>query len=345
MDSIPPDRQGLEQTGAGGLIDGPWKPACKQPYPNAMFLIHNDEVTDPVINLALEEHCFRNLDPAYEYVLFYINRPSIIIGRHQNPFQEFNQDLARRREIHLVRRISGGGAVYHDPGNLNFSFITDFNEDKLDYLKALLKPILNTLQYLGIPAQLTEKNNIVVDGKKISGNSQHTNMRRMLSHGTLLFDSDLEMLERMLASELRITNSRAVKSTPSQVTNIVSHLRRPMNLDIFRTALLNGISEVFGETVDYRLTDEDWETVDLLAKIKYKSWDWTFGRSPKFSVQHQLRTESGDADAHFVVKNGIIRDIVFADPSANLSLVHKIRGELISTRYNAKFTADMTVQQ
>jgi hypothetical protein len=107
-----------------------------------MFLINNAEVTDPVINLALEEHCFRNLDPAYEYVLFYTNQPSIIIGRHQNPFQEFNQDLARRRKIYLVRRISGGGAVYHDPGNLNFSFITDFNEEKLDYFKTLLQSIL-----------------------------------------------------------------------------------------------------------------------------------------------------------------------------------------------------------
>jgi lipoate-protein ligase A len=345
MDPVPPDRQGLEQTGAGWLTDGPWTPACMQPNPYAMFLINNDEVTDPVINLALEEHCFRNLDPAYAYVLFYINQPSIIIGRHQNPFQEFNQDLARRRKIHLVRRISGGGAVYHDPGNLNFSFITDFNEDKLDYFKVLLKPILSTLQQLGIPAQLTERNNIVVDGKKVSGTSQHTNMRRMLSHGTLLFDSDLEMLERVLASELRITHSRAVKSIPSQVTNIGEHLRRPMDLDVFRTALVDGISEVLGETIEYRLTAEDWETVDLLAKIKYKSWDWTFGRSPKFSVQHQIRTESGDVSAHFVVINGIIRDIVFADQSANFSWVHKIRDELISARYNAKFSADMTPQQ
>jgi lipoate-protein ligase A len=201
------------------------------------------------------------------------------------------------------------------------------------------------LQHLGIPAQLTKKNNILVKGKKISGNSQHTNMRRMLSHGTLLFDSDLEMLERVLASELNITNSRAVKSIPSQVTNIGEHLRQPMDLDVFRTALVDGISEVFGETLEYRLTAEDWETVDLLAKTKYKSWDWTYGRSPKFSVQHQLRTESGDVSAHFVVKNGIIRDIVFADQSANLSLVHKIRDELISMRYNAKFSADMTAHQ
>ncbi len=310
-----------------------------------MFLINNNAVTDPAVNLALEEHCFRNIDPTFEYLLFYINRPSIIIGRHQNPFQEFNQDLVRRRKIHLVRRISGGGAVYHDPGNLNFSFITDFNEEKLDYFKTLLKPLVNCLKHLGVPAELADKNNILVKGKKISGNSQHTDMCRMLSHGTLLFDSDLEVLEQVLESELKITNSRAVKSIPSQVTNIAEHLRRPMDLDVFMMALVESVSGVFGEAMEYRLTAEDWETVDLLAKTKYKSWDWTFGRSPKFCVQHRFRTESGDVNAHFVVKNGIIRDIVLADQSANLSLVRKIRGELISKRYNAKFTADMTAQQ
>ncbi len=189
-----------------------------------MFLIQHTDVSDPAINLALEEHCLRNLDPGSEYLLFYINRPSIIIGRHQNPFQEFNQELARQKGIVAVRRISGGGAVYHDPGNLNFSFITDFTEQKLDYFKTLIQPILNTLQHLGVAAQLTEKNNILVDGNKVSGNSQHTNMRRMLSHGTLLFDSELEILQHVLNSDLAISQSRAVSSIKSKVTNISNHL-------------------------------------------------------------------------------------------------------------------------
>ena len=206
----------------------------------AVFLINNNAVTDPAINLALEEFCFRNLDPASDYLLFYINRPSIITGRHQNPFQECNLDLARRKDIQLVRRISGGGTVYHDRGNLNFSYITGFKEEKLDYFKTLLKPILNTLQHLGVPAELTDKNNILVKGKKISGNSQHTNMRRMLSHGTLLFESDLEALGRALEPELVITNSRAVISIRSNVTNIVEHLRRPLEMDTFRVELLEG---------------------------------------------------------------------------------------------------------
>lgn len=236
-----------------------------------MFLIRHNDVSDPAINLALEEHCLRNLNPGSEYLLFYINRPSIILGRHQNPFQEFNQELARQKGIVAVRRISGGGAVYHDPGNLNFSFITDFTEEKLDYFKTLIQPILSTLQHLGVPARLTEKNNIRVDGYKVSGNSQHTNMRRMLSHGTLLFDSDLEVLQRALESNLEIADSRAVSSIKSKVTSISEHLRHPIGIDAFRAEMVGGISDAFGELIEYQLTAEDREAIHRLAEKKYKS--------------------------------------------------------------------------
>jgi len=299
-----------------------------------MFLIRHTDVTDPAVNLALEEYCLRNLDPGSEYLLFYINRPSIIIGRHQNPFQEFNQELARQKGILTVRRISGGGAVYHDPGNLNFSFITDFTEEKLDYFKTLIQPILNTLQHLGVPAQLTEKNNILVDGKKVSGTSQHTNMRRMLSHGTLLFDTELGVLQRVLDSNLVTTTSRAVSSIKSKVTNISEHLHRPMGMDAFRTELVGGISEVFGELMEYRLTAEDWEAVDLLAQKKYNSWDWTYGRSPEFVVRHKISPDSGDVNAHIVVNNGVIKAIELADRLAESSSPNKLINELIGERFD-----------
>jgi lipoate-protein ligase A len=299
-----------------------------------MFLIRHNNVSDPAINLALEEYCLRSLDPGSEYLLFYINRPSIIIGRHQNPFQEFNQELARQKGIVAVRRISGGGAVYHDPGNLNFSFITDFTEQKLDYFKTLIQPILNTLQHLGVPALLTEKNNILVDGYKVSGNSQHTNMRRMLSHGTLLFDSGLEVLQGVLDSNLVITKSRAVSSIKTKVTNISEHLHRPMGIDAFRAKLVDGISDVFGELIEYRLTDQDWEAVDLLAQRKYNSWDWTYGRSPEFVVQHKISLDSGDVNAHLVVNNGIIQAVELVDPLAKSSSPNELIIDLIGARFD-----------
>ncbi len=305
-----------------------------------MLLITNHETTDPAINLALEEHCFRNLDPAFDYLLFYINRPSVIIGRHQNPFQEINQDLARRKGILPVRRISGGGAVYHDTGNLNFSFITDFTEERLGYFKTLLEPILNTLQRLGVPVELTEKNTILVNGKKISGNSQHTNMRRMLSHGTLLLDSDLQVLERVLKTDLTITKSRAVASIPGKVNNISKYLRRPMDMPALRDAIQKDLSEVFGDLKEYRLTPEDWEAVDRLADIKYKSWDWTFGRTPEFTVRQQIGIDAGYVDAYFGVKNGIIKSIAPADKTLEaFSFRQKTEG-LIGNRYDVNCSRD-----
>ena len=299
-----------------------------------MFLIRHYNATDPATNLALEEYCLRSLDPGSEYLLFYINRPSIIIGRHQNPFQEFNHELARQKGIVAVRRISGGGAVYHDPGNLNFSFITDFTEQKLDYFKTLIQPILHTLQQLGVAAQLTEKNNILVDGHKVSGTSQHTNMRRMLSHGTLLFDSDLGALQRVLNSNLAITTSRAVSSIQSRVTNISEHLHQAMGIDAFRAEMVNGISRVFGELMACPLTAEDWEAVDLLAQKKYNSWDWTYGRTPEFVVQQKVSLDSGDVNAHLVVNNGVIQAVELVDPLPESLSANKVINNLIGAHFD-----------
>ena len=306
-------------------------------------LIKTNNIIDPAINLALEEYCLRNLDPGSEYLLFYINQPSIIIGRHQNPLQEFNQKLARQKNILLVRRISGGGAVYHDPGNLNFSFITDFTEEKLDYFKILIKPIVNTLQRLGVAAVLTEKNNILVNGKKISGNSQHTNMRRMLSHGTLLFDSDLEVLQRALESNLEIVDSRAVSSIKSKVTNISDHLPHPIGMETFRTEMINGVADALGDLTEYQLTAEAWEAVDRLAEEKYRSWEWTFGRSPEFAIRHQFRFDAGNVEARMIVRHGIIRGIEFEEPTIESASVFKGINQLIGKRYDLQGMGNLTV--
>lgn len=298
-----------------------------------MLLIDNHNITDPTINLALEEHCYRNLDTRHEYVLFYINQPSIIVGNHQNPFQEFNYELAAQKQIRPVRRISGGGAVYHDAGNLNFSFITKYGEEKLDYFKKLLQPMLETLNRLGVSAELAEKNNIVVENKKISGNSQHSNIRRMLSHGTLLFDAELDVLRQVLQSKLQIIQSRAVASIPSSVTNISGCLFRPMNMEAFRAELIGGISNSFGEIEEYQCSTADWNAVYQLAEKKYQSWDWTFGRSPEFTVSHKFKIDSKNIDALVTVKHGLIKDIQFPQTNLDQQAVSQILDRCIGKRF------------
>lgn len=299
-----------------------------------MLLIDNHNITDPTINLALEEHCYRNLDTRHEYVMFYINQPSIIIGNHQCPFQEINTGLAVQQQIRPIRRISGGGAVYHDTGNLNFSFITKFGAEKLDYFKQLLQPVLETLKRLGVPAELTGKNNIVVANKKISGNSQHADMRRMLSHGTLLFDAELDTLQRVLQSNLEIIQSRAVASIPSSVTNISNHLTRPIEMKAFIAELIVGVSKSFGELEEYQLTTAEWDAVCRLAEEKYRSWEWNVGRSPEFTVTHKVKFDTADVDVHIRVKNAIIEDIKIAGHQPDPMMINQKRDNLIGQRYD-----------
>jgi len=300
-----------------------------------MLLIDNHNLTDPAVNLALEEHCYRNLDPRHAYVLFYINQPSIIIGNHQCPFQEIHMELAAQRQIRTIRRISGGGAVYHDSGNLNFSFITEFGEKKLDYFKLLLQPILDTLNRLGVPAQLTGKNNLVVANKKISGNSQHANMRRMLSHGTLLVDADLDTLQQVLQSNLAIIQSRAIASIPSSVTNISEHLPRPIEMSALIAELIFGIAQHFGKIERYQLTAAEWDAVHRLAEEKYRAWEWTFGKSPEFTVAHKIQIGAKKVEAFIRVKNGIIKNIQFAQNSLNPHSANQVIGGLINKRYRS----------
>jgi lipoate-protein ligase A len=303
-----------------------------------MRLIDNKGADDPAVNLALEEYCYRKFDFGHDYVLFYINRPSIIIGNHQNPFQEVNFDIAVRQKIRPVRRISGGGTVYHDPGNLNFSFITAFNGEMLGYFKRLLQPVLKTLQRLGVAAKLTDKNNITVEGRKISGNSQHTDMRRMLSHGTLLFDARLDILHRLLESRLEIIHSRAISSIRSRVTNISDHLRRPLDLPGFLTELTAAVSEAFGRLPVCRLTAGDWTAVHRLAEEKYRSWEWTYGRTPEFSAIHRFKFDADDVCGRILVRRGIIADIQFPAHRARPAEIRRCRQEAIGQRFGAAYT-------
>jgi lipoate-protein ligase A len=300
-----------------------------------MLLIKNNIITDPRMNLALEEYCLRNLDPAHDYLLFYINESAIIIGKHQNPFQECNYTYAQEKGIQLVRRISGGGAVFHDHGNLNFSFITSFKKEKLDYFKNLIQPVLKTLHQLGVPAELTEKNNIVVKGKKVSGNAQYTNINRMLSHGTLLFDSELDVLQNALNPSLDFITSKGVRSVKSDVTNISEYTRRSINMKIFLEKLIEAVSDQFGELNNHKLSGKDWDRIYELAQIKYKSWDWVFSRSPDFVVRHDIKYGADNIECAVHVRRGVIEHIEFKNEVTRQAAIGDLQSKFIGERYDA----------
>jgi len=298
-----------------------------------MIFIENEENTDPRLNLALEEYALRNFSSQQDYLLFYINRPSIIIGRNQNTLEEINLDYVEKKDIQVVRRISGGGAVYHDLGNLNFSFITNHDIHNLNNFKKFTAPVIKVLNHMGLQAELKGRNDIQVEDKKISGTAQFSTGRRMVSHGTLLLNTNLGEVKQALNVKMSKIESKGHKSVRSRVANISEYLTLPMPIEAFRTLLLEGLQEEREPFVRYYLTAEEWKAVRLLKEEKYDSWDWNYGNSPKFNIQRSKRFPVGEIDLRIYVEKGhitafkIFGDFFSKEPLQNLEKL------LIGIRY------------
>ncbi|MEH7800355.1 lipoate--protein ligase LplJ, partial [Bacillus pumilus] len=198
-----------------------------------MLFIDNEQHYDPMINLAIEEYCLKYLDPEETYLLFYINQPSIIIGKNQNTIEEINTKYVEDNGIKVVRRLSGGGAVYHDKGNLNFSFITKDDGDSFHNFKKFTEPVIQALEKLGVKAELSGRNDIMADGRKISGNAQFATRGRIFSHGTLLFDSEIEHVVSALNVKKEKIESKGIKSIRSRVANISELMDQKMTTEEF----------------------------------------------------------------------------------------------------------------
>ncbi|WP_179006759.1 lipoate--protein ligase [Winogradskyella forsetii] len=279
-----------------------------------MIFIDNEGHTNPKLNLALEEYALRHFDKSTDYLLFYINEPSIIIGRNQNTLEEINQDYIEANNIHVVRRISGGGAVYHDLGNLNFSFITNHDGKSISNFKKFTAPVIRVLNAMGVAAELKGRNDILVDEKKISGTAQFSTGKRMISHGTLLFDTEMTEVVKALQVKMSKIQSKGHKSVRSRVANISDFLERPISMSDFKKQLLIGLYEASEPFETYKLTETEWKAVHELKAEKYDLWDWNFGRSPKFNIQRNKRFPIGEIDLRIFVEKGHISDLkIFGD--------------------------------
>jgi lipoate-protein ligase A len=299
-----------------------------------MLFVDNGGVTDPHLNLALEEYVLRHRFPGEECLLFYINDPSIIVGRNQNTIEEIEPDLVRSRGIHVVRRISGGGAVYHDHGNLNFSFLAPYQFKRFNRYEHFTRPVIAVLRELGAPAELNGRNDILAGGRKISGNAQFASGDRMFSHGTLLFDSDLDVIPTVLTPKPGKIESKGHKSVRSRVANISEFLAAPLTMEEFRGRLLDGI---FGSRRDLplvELTDGDWDAVRALVAAKYGTWEWNIGKSPPCNVQRAKRFTAGEIDARIDVRDGRIAALRFFGDYLGQSEVAELEGLLVGTPYD-----------
>lgn len=270
-----------------------------------LVTIDNEGIDDPRVNLAIEEYALREFDPRYTYLLFYVNRPSIILGRNQNALEEINLRYVRERGIPVVRRLSGGGAVYHDKGNLCFSFITDYQQDRLHNFRLFTEPVVRVLQSLGVPAMLEGRNDLVVEGKKISGNAQFSTPRRMASHGTLLLNTDLTAISRALIAKPDAAHRAKYASVRARVANIADYLTKDLDVARLRAVLLTGIFAGSGIR-RYRLSARDWEGVQRTMARRYARPEWNYGESPRASVARSRRFGFGRIEAKLEVKGGRI---------------------------------------
>ena len=281
-----------------------------------MLFVDNRGITDARVNLALEEYVFRHKPTAEDGLLFYVNRPAIILGRHQNTVEEIDADVVAARDVTVVRRVSGGGAVYHDLGNLKFSFMTSDVRGRFNRYDHFTRPVIEVLHALGVPAELGGRNDILAGGRKISGNAQFASPTRMFSHGTLLLDSDLDAVTAALRPKPGKVESKGVKSIRSRVANIREFLDEPLDVEELRELILEGL---FGTRDRSRiptveLTADDWAAVDALVAAKYGTWQWTYGENPASNVQRARRFPAGEIDARLDVRDGRIAAVrIFGD--------------------------------
>ncbi|MBD3615052.1 MAG: lipoate--protein ligase [Gracilimonas sp.] len=298
-----------------------------------MIFIDNEGITKPQINLALEEYALRNFGESEDYLLFYINEPSIIIGRNQNTLEEINDGYVRDNGIHVVRRMSGGGAVYHDLGNLNFSFITKYKQENLHNFLKFNEPVIQILKEMGVPAEMSGRNDILADGKKISGNAQFSTRKRMFSHGTLLFNSDLGEVANALNVKMSKIESKGHKSVRSRVANIIEFIDTEMSVTEFRSRLLEGLYKDQDSFETYRLTQNEWKAVHELRKEKYGNWDWNYGKSPKFNIQRSKRFPVGEIDLRLDVQKGHIKNMKIYGDFFGKESVQEVEDLLKGVRY------------
>ena len=267
------------------------------------------DTTDPAFNLALEEYVFESLSKDYNYFILWQNASTVVVGRHQNTFNEVDEAFIRENNITVVRRLSGGGAVYHDLGNLNFTFIQDAAGKEPD-LGLFCRPVAQAIRTLGADAEVNGRNDITVNGMKFSGNAQYVKYGRVMHHGTLLFDSQLEVAAKALRPDPEKIKAKGVASVRSRITNLKPLLPEGTTLEIFRDALLKALFEKEQMEV-YTLTDADLTAIAALKDDRYGTWAWNWGASPACDMTFSGRIEGcGQLSLQFRVKKGFITDAI-----------------------------------
>jgi len=256
----------------------------------------------------MEEYLLKNFNE--DLFILWRNESSVIVGKNQNTLSEINLEYIKENNIPVVRRQSGGGAVFHDLGNINFTFIANDNNSFSDF-KRFTQPIIDLLKTLDVNAEFSGRNDLLIDGKKFSGNAQYNYKNKVMHHGTLLFSSQIGDLSNALKVKPIKFEGKGIKSVKSRVTNISEHLKYDIDILEFKDLIMNHLAKSNADNKLYTLTHDDITNINTLVDKKYNSWDWNFGNSPKYSLTNELKYSGGNVEFNLNVEKGIIKEIKF----------------------------------
>ncbi len=296
-----------------------------------MLCIYNESI-EPYFNMATEDYLFHKFKE--DIFMLWRNDNAIIVGKHQNTLAEINLDVVRNKNIKVVRRLSGGGAVFHDLGNLNFTFIINSNDSKLVDFQKYTLPVLEVLNSLDVPAKFEGRNDLTIDGKKFSGNAVHVLRNRVLQHGTILFTSEMKDLSEALQVNPLKYIDKSVKSVRARVTNVSEYLKEPIDLDTFKNLIMDHILKMYPEASFYHLNENDQVEIQKLATEKYSTWEWNYGWHSKYNFEKLIRTNGGNIEFHFIVEDGIIKEAKIFGDYFNIKDTQDIENALTGIRHD-----------
>ena len=265
--------------------------------------------TNPYYNMAFDEYCLESL--SIDEPVFYLwqNRPAVIVGFNQEVNTEVNLDYLKENGIDLVRRVTGGGAVYHDLENLNYTIVgrsEDLERDYPEYASLLAK----ALQTLGVPATLSGRNDILVEGRKVSGFAKRVCKNRLMVHGTLMYNVDVDVLTHVLNPSTTKLQSKGIASVRSRVANLCDYLPEIPDIQTFSQRLEEILSNNYTDT-EYQLTETDLANIQRLTDKKFATWEWNYGRSPKATLVHSARLACGTVEIHLTLAENRIASCRF----------------------------------